>query len=291
MPLLLPASVKIRLRGTNSVMSDTAVLVIDMLNAYRHEDADIAGAERRRDHRSVGRAHLGGRERDDVDLIYVNDNYGDFTTDHDGPRAVGIRRRAPGARRADRAAARCELFLQKVRHSAFYSTLTCTICSASGKPRRVIVDRTGHRAMHPLLARWTPTSVISTVIVPPDAVAHIDPDLGRRRVADDGAQHASRNRARGEVPGLTAIAVSCWPAVCPQAPYRFGDFDCVAHRERSWTHTQEEFVNQLAVQRQSRPLLPELSELFSGFSGFPTFAGLAGLRSFFDATCCGWRTR
>jgi HSP20 family protein len=38
-------------------------------------------------------------------------------------------------------------------------------------------------------------------------------------------------------------------------------------------------VNQLAVQRQSRPLLPELSELFSGF---PTFAGLASLRSFFD---------
>ena len=41
-------------------------------------------------------------------------------------------------------------------------------------------------------------------------------------------------------------------------------------------------MNQLAVQRQSRPLLPELSELFSGFSGFPTIAGLAGLRSFFD---------
>ena len=41
-------------------------------------------------------------------------------------------------------------------------------------------------------------------------------------------------------------------------------------------------MNQLAVQRQSRPLLPELSELFSGFHGFPTIAGLAGLRSFFD---------
>jgi HSP20 family protein len=41
-------------------------------------------------------------------------------------------------------------------------------------------------------------------------------------------------------------------------------------------------VNQLAVQRQSRPLLPELSELFSGFCSFPTFAGLASLRSIFD---------
>ena len=33
-------------------------------------------------------------------------------------------------------------------------------------------------------------------------------------------------------------------------------------------------MNKLAVQRQSRPLLPELSELFSGF---PTFAGLRPL--------------
>ena len=37
-------------------------------------------------------------------------------------------------------------------------------------------------------------------------------------------------------------------------------------------------MNKLAVQRQSRPLLPELSELFNGFSaGFPRFAGLRPL--------------
>ena len=64
-------------------MSDTAVLVIDMFNAYRHSDAerlvpsvaeiidplvDLIGV---------------ARERDDVDLVYINDNYGDFTADHD----------------------------------------------------------------------------------------------------------------------------------------------------------------------------------------------------------------
>ncbi|MGZ8813769.1 MAG: Hsp20/alpha crystallin family protein [Mycobacterium sp.] len=44
-------------------------------------------------------------------------------------------------------------------------------------------------------------------------------------------------------------------------------------------------MNKPAVQRQSRPLLPELSELFKPFPGFPTFANLpsiAGLRPFFD---------
>jgi HSP20 family protein len=45
-------------------------------------------------------------------------------------------------------------------------------------------------------------------------------------------------------------------------------------------------VNKPAVQRQSRPLLPELSELFNSFSGFPALANLpalASLRPLFDA--------
>jgi HSP20 family protein len=45
-------------------------------------------------------------------------------------------------------------------------------------------------------------------------------------------------------------------------------------------------VNKPAVQRQSRPLLPDLSELFNGFSGFPALANLpalASLRPLFDS--------
>ena len=44
-------------------------------------------------------------------------------------------------------------------------------------------------------------------------------------------------------------------------------------------------MNNLAVQRQSRPLLLELSEFFRPFPGFPTLASLpsiAGLRPLFD---------
>ena len=41
-------------------------------------------------------------------------------------------------------------------------------------------------------------------------------------------------------------------------------------------------MNKLAVQRQSRPLLPELSELFSGFPMFASLPSIAGLRPFFD---------
>jgi len=41
-------------------------------------------------------------------------------------------------------------------------------------------------------------------------------------------------------------------------------------------------VNKLAVQRQSRPLLPELSELFNGFPSFASLPSIAGIRPFFD---------
>ena len=64
-------------------MSDTAVLVIDMLNAYQHEDADkLARSVADIVEPMVGLISM-ARDRDDVDLIYVNDNYGDFTADHD----------------------------------------------------------------------------------------------------------------------------------------------------------------------------------------------------------------
>jgi HSP20 family molecular chaperone IbpA len=41
-------------------------------------------------------------------------------------------------------------------------------------------------------------------------------------------------------------------------------------------------VNKLAVQRQSRPLLPELSGLFNSFPTFASLPSIAGLRPFFD---------
>lgn len=60
-------------------MSDTAVLVVDMMNRYQHPDAEalISNVGKIIDPPSdlVRRA----RESADVDLIYVNDNFGDFT--------------------------------------------------------------------------------------------------------------------------------------------------------------------------------------------------------------------
>jgi HSP20 family molecular chaperone IbpA len=65
----------------------------------------------------------------------------------------------------------------------------------------------------------------------------------------------------------------------------FGDFPRVTHRGSPVSIIARNpggTVNKLAVQRQSRPLLPELSELFNGFSTFANLPSIAGLRPFFD---------
>src|SRR5258707_7389172 len=84
-----------------------------------------------------------------------------------------------------------------------------------------------------------------------------------------------------------------WPRVGLQFAHahhiRPCDFGCVAHRESDPPHHHHRakipggIVNKPAVQRQSRPLLPELSELFNGFATFAHLPALAGLRPFFDS--------
>ena len=62
-------------------MSEAAVLVIDMLNPYRHKDADVLAPNVADIVDPLAGLISRVRDRDDVDLIYVNDNYGDFTAD------------------------------------------------------------------------------------------------------------------------------------------------------------------------------------------------------------------
>ena len=59
-------------------MSDTALLVVDMLNSYEHEDADALASSVAQIVEPLAGLDRRVRGRDDVELIYVNDNYGDF---------------------------------------------------------------------------------------------------------------------------------------------------------------------------------------------------------------------
>lgn len=158
-------------------MPPVAVVVIDMLNPYDHEDADAlaASAERIVEPLSDLIARARAAEHDDrADLIYVNDSYGDFTaTRH------SLVQRALDGRRPDLiepiAPPDDVDFLFKVRHSAFYSTSLEYLL----RQRRIEqVVLTGQVTEQCILYSALDAYVRHfDVRVACDCVAHIDPQL------------------------------------------------------------------------------------------------------------------
>ena len=156
-------------------MSDTAVLVVDMMNSYQHPDAEelipnvgkiidpLADLARR------------ARESDDTDLIYVNDNYGDFTAEFsdivrsalDGARPDLVKPILPveGSR-----------LLTKVRHSAFYSTALAYLLNRLGTQRLILTGQVTEQCI--LYSALDAYVRHFQVVVATDAVAHIDAELG-----------------------------------------------------------------------------------------------------------------
>ncbi|MFI6477670.1 cysteine hydrolase family protein [Nonomuraea sp. NPDC050663] len=102
-------------------MNVTALVVMDMLNSYDHDDADLLAKSVEEVVGPMAALIRQAEERDDVELVYVNDNHGDFTA---GP--AELTRRALEGRRPDLVEPivppeGCP-FLPKVRHSAFFGT-------------------------------------------------------------------------------------------------------------------------------------------------------------------------
>ena len=171
-------------------MSATAVLVIDMMNTYDHPDAErlAENVEKIIDPLAglISEAH----RRDDVDLIYVNDNYGNFTATHhdlirsalDGKRADLVKPIVPPAE--------CR-FLQKVRHSAFYSTALEYLLGGLEVQRVILTGQVTEQCI--LYSALDAYIRHFSVVVPADAVAHIDAELG------DAALKMMENNMRAEI--------------------------------------------------------------------------------------------
>ena len=157
-------------------MADTAVLVIDMMNAYQHPDAELLIPNVADIVSPLAELVATARDREDVDLIYVNDNYGDFAAqpsdlvqaalDGDRPDLVRPVVPDPGVR-----------FLTKVRHSAFYASPLAYLLGRL-ETRRVVL--TGQVTEQCILYSALDAYVRHfDVVVPSDTVAHIDAGLGR----------------------------------------------------------------------------------------------------------------
>jgi nicotinamidase-related amidase len=155
-------------------MATSALIVIDMLNPYEHEDADELAANVEGMvaplRELIERAH-----ESDVELVYVNDNYGDFTAGRDDIVERAVSGRHPELVEPLVPPDGCA-FLQKVRHSVFYSTsleyflrqrdITDLILAGQVTEQCILYSALDAYVRH------------FSVCVPTDAVAPIDRGLG-----------------------------------------------------------------------------------------------------------------
>jgi nicotinamidase-related amidase len=156
------------------LMSEVAVLVIDMLNTYEHEDAEVLVSNVADVIDPLAGLITTARGRDDVDLIYVNDNYGNFTADFDDIVDAALHGERPDLVEPIAPDESC-LRLLKVRHSAFYASSLDYLLGRL-EARRLIL--TGQVTEQCILYTALDAYVRHfEIVVAPDAVAHIDPEL------------------------------------------------------------------------------------------------------------------
>jgi nicotinamidase-related amidase len=156
-------------------MSDTAVLVIDMLNAYQHPDAELLIPNVEKMMEPIGHILQCARDHDDVDLIYVNDNYGDFTADFSDLIDAALRGDRPDLVEPILPGKGCRM-MPKVRHSAFYSTPLEYLLGRLGTKRLILTGQVTEQCV--LYSALDAYVRHYQVLVPTDAVAHIDAELG-----------------------------------------------------------------------------------------------------------------
>ena len=167
-------------------MAATALIVVDMLNAYEHPDADALT-------RSVERSlapmsDLIARAKDEgVPTIYVNDNFGAWTSDRhallqaalDGRHRRLVEPIAPGE---------VALFVVKARHSIFFQTPLEYLLAQEGVERVVLSGQVTEQCI--LYSALDAYIRHLDVVVPRDAVAHIHEHL-----ADAALELMERNMA------------------------------------------------------------------------------------------------
>jgi nicotinamidase-related amidase len=163
---------------------NNALIVVDMLNAYDHEDAEVL-VESVREALPPMRRLVQRARREGVPVVYVNDNHGDW-----GAGRPELLERAIAGRARDLvepiAPADGTWFIAKARHSIFYETQLEYLLREQEIERIVLVGQVTEQCI--LYSALDAYVRHFAVAVPRDAVAGIHPDL-----ADCALQMMRRN--------------------------------------------------------------------------------------------------
>jgi nicotinamidase-related amidase len=151
----------------------SALVVIDMITTYDFPDADAVA-----EHAAEAVENIAGlldRARDEgVQVIYVNDNYGDWNSSHEELLEKACRGRHPELVEP-LAPKEGDAFVIKARHSIFYSTPLEYLLATQGLGRVVLTGQvTEQCVLYSALDAYVRNFRVAIVR---DAVAHIDAEL------------------------------------------------------------------------------------------------------------------
>jgi len=151
-----------------------ALIVIDMLNTYDHADGEeLAACVAEKLPQMIELRDL-AKERDDVKLVYVNDNYDEWEAGRetlveralDGKHPELVEPIVPEGDRP---------FLPKGRHSVFYETALSHLLRVEDVERVIMIGQVTEQCV--LYSALDAYLRGFEIVVPPDAVAHIDSEL------------------------------------------------------------------------------------------------------------------
>ena len=185
----------------------SALIVVDMLNPYEHEDADELTKNVEKIVKPVS-ALIARAGDHDADLIYVNDNYGDWNSSQeelaeralDGARPDLVEPLLPPDG-AD--------FVVKARHTIFYMTPLEYLLGQKEIAHLVLAGQVTEQCiLYSALDAYVRHFEVS---ISRDGVAHIHGDLADS-ARDDGAQHERRDHVlRGRPPQRWILTLSTLP--------------------------------------------------------------------------------
>jgi nicotinamidase-related amidase len=178
----------------------SALIVIDMLNTYDHEDGESLAECVREKLPQIVDLRDAAKERDDTKLVYVNDNHDRW----ESGRETLIERALDGKhpQLVEPIKPEGDLpFLPKGRHSVFYETALSHLLRVEDVECVVLVGQVTEQCI--LYSALDAYLRGYEVIVPPDAVAHIDQNL-----ADAALQMMERNMHARLVPAAEVYSRS-----------------------------------------------------------------------------------
>ena len=155
-------------------MPSTALIVVDMLNAYDHEDADKLVESVRSALPQVVSLRDRALAAEDTMLVYVNDNYDAWEATNDDLIARALDGRHPEL--IEPIAPRDPVpFIVKGRHSIFYQTPLDHLLQTEKIERLVLAGQVTEQCV--FYSALDANMRGYDIVVPTDAVAHIVPEF------------------------------------------------------------------------------------------------------------------